>query len=372
VSETHVSAGEISVVGYGVNPLAGSGKLLDLTFTVVGAGGSISPLTFADFRFNDGNPGDVTHNGQFTVQGLEIAGTVNYAATISPVAGVTMTLSGAGSGATTSDAAGAYRLPVASIGNYTVTPAKARYSGGAISTYDSARIAQCVLGTRPAADCPLASSDVSDNGDVGAYDAALIARHAVGLLSNPSSSAGQWSFSPASLSYSPLTVGQSGQNYAAFLKGDVTGNWAGGGVGAAQDGATICLAGQVAAAGDTLDLPLRVSGATGQELLAYQLQVVYDPARLRFERVITESTLTAAWSLAVNDEEAGLLRVGGYGSQALASDGVLVEMRFDALAAVAEGQSPTLDGFQFNEGQPQADVSCATTTNGAYLPLITR
>lgn len=372
VSETHATAGEISVVGYGVNPLAGSGKLLDLTFTVVGAGGATSPLTFADFRFNDGNPGDVTHNGQFTVQGLEIAGAVTYAATVSPVSGVTMTLSGAGSGSAVSDATGAYRLPVASIGNYTVTPAKARYSGGAISTYDSAHIAQCILGTRPAADCPLASSDVSDNGDIGAYDAALIARHAVGMMTNPSSSAGQWSFNPASRSYSPLTVGQSGQNYAAFLEGDVTGNWAGGGVSAAQTSVAVCLDGQVAAAGDTLSLPLRVSGAAGEEILAYQFDVRYDPARLSFERVITESTLTAAWSLAVNDEEAGLLRVGGYNADALASDGALLMLRFDALTAIADGQSPSLDGFQFNESQPQAGLVCTAMNSGVYLPLIAR
>jgi hypothetical protein len=218
----------------------------------------------------------------------------------------------------------------------------------------------------------LASSDVSDNGDVGAYDAALIARHAVGLLSNPSSSAGQWSFSPASRSYAPLTVGQSGQNYAAFLEGDVTSNWPSGGIGAAQAGVTICLEGQAAGAGDTLDLPLWVSGAAEQELLAYQFDVRYDPARLSFERVITESTLTAAWSLAVNDEEAGLLRVGGYSADALPGDGVLLTLRFDALTAIGNGQPPTLDGFQFNEGQPQAGLFCAALNSGVYLPLIAR
>ncbi len=284
-----------------------------------------------------------------------------------------MTLSGAGVGATTSDAVGVYHLPVASIGNYTATPSKARYTGGAISTFDSARIAQCVLGTRPMSDCPMAASDVNGNGEVSAYDAALIARHAVGMLSNPSSFAGEWNFSPASRSYSPLTSSQVGQNYTANLRGDVTGNWASGGVGAAmQEQVEVCLDAQSASPGETLSLPVRVRGAVGHNIVAHQFSVRYDPTQLSFERVITESTLTAVWSLVLNEGEAGLLRVGGYSADALNSDGELLTLRFTALAVVSDEKAPSLDQFQFNEGQPAVGVCGVEKIIGVYLPLIQR
>ena len=106
------------------------------------------------------------------------------------------------------------------------------------------------------------------------------------------------------------------------------------------------------------------------QVLAYQLQVEYDPALLSYAGLGLDGTLSAGWNVDDNDAPAGTLRVGGYGPAPLSGDGALLELRFTALAAVAGEQAPALATFQFNEGQP-GHRSCAIGSD-VYLPLIQR
>ncbi len=56
--------GLLRVVVYGPTPLDASGVMLNLRFTAVGAPGSVSPLTFDRFVFNEGDPIVVATDGQ--------------------------------------------------------------------------------------------------------------------------------------------------------------------------------------------------------------------------------------------------------------------------------------------------------------------
>ena len=58
------TAGLLRVVMYGPTPLDGSGVLLNLRFTAVGAPGSVSPLTWERFVLNEGDPRVVVTDGQ--------------------------------------------------------------------------------------------------------------------------------------------------------------------------------------------------------------------------------------------------------------------------------------------------------------------
>lgn len=60
-------SGQITIGAFGANPLAGSGVLLKLKFTVNSANGS-TPLNFQSFLFNAGTPAAITTNGSFTNQ----------------------------------------------------------------------------------------------------------------------------------------------------------------------------------------------------------------------------------------------------------------------------------------------------------------
>jgi hypothetical protein len=59
--------GTLIVGAYGTNKLVGSGRLVNLTFDVVGNPDNISNLTFTYFQFNNGNPSVSTINGRVKI-----------------------------------------------------------------------------------------------------------------------------------------------------------------------------------------------------------------------------------------------------------------------------------------------------------------
>jgi len=65
-----VSAGRVEVAMSGAAPLSGAGKLVEIAFLVDSRArvGETSPLNFADFTFNSGQPPAVTTGGTFTVK----------------------------------------------------------------------------------------------------------------------------------------------------------------------------------------------------------------------------------------------------------------------------------------------------------------
>src|SRR5439155_6479234 len=123
---------------------SGSGTLCHLNMTrVTGTPGATTALPWAappnDFIFIDSNlephaPGS-TPPGSITIQAAtyNISGTISYCSnpSVPAVPGVTVTLSGDASGATSTDGSGNYTLlSVPAGGNYTVTPTKATLAPG--------------------------------------------------------------------------------------------------------------------------------------------------------------------------------------------------------------------------------------------------
>jgi hypothetical protein len=67
---TNPGSGTVTISGFGSQPLAGAGTLVNLCFTVVGTSGTATGttnLTFASFVFNEGDPAAATTNGRFSV-----------------------------------------------------------------------------------------------------------------------------------------------------------------------------------------------------------------------------------------------------------------------------------------------------------------
>ena len=56
--------GLLRVAVYGATPISGTGILMNLRFTAVGAPGTVSPLTWERLMFNDGNPQTMASDGQ--------------------------------------------------------------------------------------------------------------------------------------------------------------------------------------------------------------------------------------------------------------------------------------------------------------------
>lgn len=376
VQERHDTPGEISVVAFGTTYLGDNGVLVNLLGRVTGSNGASTPLQFAAFTWNEGLPTAAPQDGRFTSAGLGIVGKVTYGAGGLPVPGVLLTLSGGAAMTTTSAADGVYRLAAAAGKNYTVTPSSPRYSGAAISALDAARVAQCVLGLRPAADCPTATANVSNSGGVSVYDASLIARYAVGLTS-PTSQTGNWVYEPATRSYTNLQASQLDQDYAASIRGDVTASWGQAAV-VAGNGAVgaVRLVAPAESEGEQMIAPLRLTAPVPADLVAYQFDLSYDPALLQFAGADAAGTLSEGWEVVWNEDVPGHVMVAAFAAQPLAGEGDLLRLVFsvtgasDPTAALAAVQVSPISA---NEGAVVLEVTPdlgALLNQTLYLPAV--
>jgi Cohesin domain len=62
-----ISPGILKVAVYGAYPLAGAGTLINFKFTAVGPASSVSPITWVNFMFNEGDPAANVSDGQIVL-----------------------------------------------------------------------------------------------------------------------------------------------------------------------------------------------------------------------------------------------------------------------------------------------------------------
>lgn len=183
-------------------------------------------------------------------QGLAVSGEVRYAGSAQPVARATVQLQGAGSLSAQTDSTGQYALSDVPGGNWQLQPQKQGDIGTAISALDAVYVLQASVGLRTLNPEQRVACDVSGNGAITAFDAVLILQYQVGLIGKfpaAETCGSDWSFMPApaaipnqqtlspqvaggvcqngSIAFQPLAASASGQNFAATVFGDCTGNW---------------------------------------------------------------------------------------------------------------------------------------------------
>jgi hypothetical protein len=114
-------------------------------------------------------------------------------------------------------------------GNYTVTPTKTTDASG-ITAFDATLVLRHVAanGTGPnalTADQQIVA-DSNGSGTITAFDATQILRYVAAMGPNANTGqVGTWKFVQPSTNYNPLTSSQSGQNYKAYLMGEVNDSW---------------------------------------------------------------------------------------------------------------------------------------------------
>ena len=136
---------------------------------------------------------------------------------------MTITLSGADSRSTISDAFGAYQFSALSAGeSYTVTPSKPTLPPGAsgINTTDVIAVQRHFLGFAFLTGCRLLAADVNGDELINTSDVIAIQRFALGL-STGVANVGAYVFLPPIRSYSDVSNDQVNQDYDAFVLGDV-------------------------------------------------------------------------------------------------------------------------------------------------------
>jgi hypothetical protein len=350
--------------------LSGDGVLLNLHFQVTQTVNVTSALTFGDFRWNEGQPTATTSTGDFRTRLLGIGGTVLYGVSGEPVPNVALTLTGAQADTTSTNAQGAYHFALAASEAISVNLSKSGDDGTALSALDAAWILQCTVNLRPSSACPTAAGDSSGDGQVSAYDAALIARHLVGFTTPPSL-AGQWRFTPPSRLYPTLTTDLSQEDYTAYLVGDVTGNWiSNGAVRSATAIEPTALRSSITRTGAQARMALWVDPMVA--VLGYQLTVQHNPATVQFSAVEPTGARNASWQSIANTVAPGVVQVAGYGAAPLSSaDGeMMVTLLFQANGAFDPTTDLRLQTVQINEEQLFAPPPVLTAPQRLFFPLV--
>lgn len=378
LSITKPALGSIIVTLTGVNEFQGSGALVNLNFNVVGLPGTFSPVSFTTFQYNAGPPCGTTTNGSVTVIPGTISGTVTYGnaivgPTLRNVPNVLLSGAGSPSVSTLTNAFGTYTLTGFGTGAYTVTPSKTGGDNGAVSAFDAAMIAQHVTGLTHLTGNQAIVADVSGNGNITSFDAGNIANFVV--ASSPSGNAGNWRFNPISRTYPAINTDIPGQDYSALLIGDVSGNWgdpssfrSSGSSGPGRS-ASITLPQLVAPADNEVTIPVAVQGVANKGVISYEFELAYDPLVIQpqTDPVDLSGTVSSGLTAVTNSSDPGVLRVAVYGATGISSNGLLLNLRFNAIGAPGSVSALTWGRLMLNDGNPrvmamdgQVELSAAT------------
>lgn len=337
-------------------PFTGAGTLANITFNAVGAPGTSSAVTFTAFKFNEGTPCISTSNGLISILSGSVKGTVSYRdMPAKHVPNTTLSAVGSVNVSTLTGLDGKYTLSGMGAGSYTVTPSKVGdiTPADSISSLDAADVATYVVGLgTPLTANQLIVADVSGDGTVSSFDAALIATYAVHLPDH--GQAGNWKFLPVSHTYPNVNSDITGQDYVAYLMGDVTGNWANPLATRPIGDSPLVIAAPslTAASGTKLTIPVSVGDTNGLGIRAYQFDLIYDASVLEpaANPSDTSGTVSDGGFVMVNSTEPGVLRVVTYGTQPLAGSGELLKLNFNVIGAVDTSTDLKWDNFLLNEG----------------------
>ncbi len=355
------SVGTLVFSIFGPAEFQGAGTLIDLNFMVTGAPATTSAVSFTDFEFNEGFPCDNTTNGAVNVTSGTISGKVLYGNPIGtpvpPRAVPGVTLNAAGSPPVSSVTAndGTYSLSGMGAGAYTVTPSKTGDVLGAIAGLDAADIASHVVGNITLNATQIIVADVSGNGTVTSFDAAMIASYVVALPGTGQT--GTWKFVPANRPYADVNTNHVNQDYSALLMGDVTGNWdhpAGiPNLTIEPEGDPLMVrAGKVSgASGTTLSVPVTIGDTTGLGIRAYSFDLYYDADVLEPAMSAAELAIVSEGrSLTINATEKGVIRAVAFGALPLEGEGELLKLNFNVIGAADSRSVLRWENFRINEG----------------------
>ena len=259
---------------------------------------------------------------------------------------------------------GTYSLTGFGAGAYTVTPSRTAESCGApngVQINDASLIARYVVGLDPFTDDQKLAAKVSGSvtTTISSFDAALVAQKVV-CIPNPISLAGQWRFTPANRDYaSGVTSIFTGQDFSAYMKGDVDGSWSAAGPSRpemlsqpSKDSINVSLPALTAAAGSEVTIPFRVDNLAGRAVGAYQFDVEYDPAVVSPAAIAADlaGTLGSNLSVVFNAPEPGRLKVAVYGAFPATGDGVYVNLRFNVLGGAGSATPLNISNVVINDG----------------------
>jgi hypothetical protein len=218
--------GTLLVAVAGTGEITGQGVLADLIFDVSpGANiGDSTPLALNSFTWGEGQLlGDVLSGVLKVETPLTVDGTVSYHAG-GGMADVTVESIDLTVARSVTSAGGGYQFGNLSPGSdLFVFPTIDAGDNGAITSMDAADVLRHLVQIAPFGALQLVAADVTGNGTVTVADAGLILEIVAGTASLPDP---LWVTVPPYIVLPSLQTSETGQDFAAVLVGDPSGNWA--------------------------------------------------------------------------------------------------------------------------------------------------
>ena len=202
---------------------------------------------------------------------------------------------------------------------------------GEVTAYDGALVLQETVGLIQFTPQQEILADVSGNGSVSAYDAALILQYSVGIIDSfPVEDGGVESLQIANMSH-PVSVS---------------------------------IPDAVGMPGSDIAVPIVVTDTTGAGIIAVNVILTYDPDILTATGIDTENTITSGWNTIYNISN-GQIAIGMISTTELTGAGILVNVNFSVSEDAGVGQSSQLTFAKviFNEGSP------ASVTDGLFTVI---
>jgi len=220
----------------------------------------------------------------------------------------------------------------------------------------------------------LVVADVSGNGIISSFDAAMIAKFVAGppYASPGIGSTGTWKFLPASKNYASVTSSLTGENYSGLLMGEVSGNWTNSGARPEAAGAATSVSVNapmiVAPTDRQIVMPVSAFDIAGLGVISYQFDLVYDSSVIHPAVVPVDlsGTISKGLSVVSNAADLGRLRVVVYGPLPIDRDGVLLNLSFTPVGKAGTVSPLRFENLQFNDQEPlpaivgQVQLSYAT------------
>ena len=344
------SLGRARVAAAGTEPIGSDGILLNLVFAVDASvvDGSRSPVDFASFTWGEGIPPVSTGNGGVTVgQPLTASGQVRYYdedPAVRGVPGVMVALASTFDANAITDSTGTFLFGDLWLGlGFTVTPTSDNTDLSAVSSYDAGLVLGYLVQLNSLDANQQLAADVTGDGTVSAQDASRILQMIVDPGTAPSP---LWLFQPESRTVESLPGSVSDLDFAAILRGDVSGNWC---PTTPCDGPTRTASPAWTATGEWADgafvvtVQVQESGTQG---LDFALD--YDASTLQFAEIQTPSG-----SLWLTNAAEGHLAVAGATAQPWTSGQPVVVARFTSVRSPARRSTIAISGLRIDEFAPQ-------------------
>lgn len=287
-----------------------------------------------------------------------VSGQVTYFTQLRPVSDVKLMVTGSETRQIETDRDGKYRVLLAPHRDYWITPVRTLQPAQDqlfISAYDAALVAQHAVELRELSPIARLAADVDEDQAVNMYDAAQIGRYAVDLPRLPGSHAGEFRFEPKQRSYRNLSQIFTDENYTALILGDVNGDWNGASLyrNRAVQSTSILPEKLIGFLGMELSIPLSVEKES--DVVAFDIHVKYDSDQLQFKD-FKLNELLQGFEVISNTTNVGVIKIAGYSTKAVDLSGEVVRMTFQVMRAKKRNVSNfEVTALHFNEGPVWSD-----------------